>query len=620
MKQPRHVWFVFALALVVAIVGMAWLSLRVTDLERTNTEGAHQAVFEADVRLALRRMDSFLNQLFVEQSAWPYVAYQPSYTIAASDKDVDVASPLMLPNSPLVKLYFQVAPDRTFTSPGVPTRGARPADKAPQLTAQQVAGNTQLLSQLSRLADPETILAHCAPPRPLTAETIAALAAPPQQSLASSLPSEKPANLPEQQLANNEAAPQFAQSSEQQKRGAWEYATRKSRYQSQADNYNVQAQLRDQYNNPAQRTAAQTSALEGPSRPIWIRDELLLARRVNVSDQTVLQGCWFNWPAIKDALRAEVADLGLLGNVDIIPVHDSSKGDPARMLATLDAQLIASPPSLPMAATSLTPVRWALLAAWIALAVAALAAAVLLRGVMALSERRAAFVSAVTHELRTPLTTFRMYSEMLAEGMVSDETQRRGYLSTLKAEADRLFHLIENVLSYARLERGRPSVARSTASLGEMLGPVIRRLAERAARDEMSLEYTMDEKAAATVICTDAGALEQILVNLVDNACKYAAAATDRRIEVTLRRRSQAMEISVSDHGPGVSAVEAGRLFRPFTKSANQAAQTAPGVGLGLAVSRRLARDLGGALELATAAGSGAVFTLTLPLTRDLQA
>jgi signal transduction histidine kinase len=335
-----------------------------------------------------------------------------------------------------------------------------------------------------------------------------------------------------------------------------------------------------------------------------------------VSDQNIVQGCWFSWPAIKDALRTEVADLGLLDNIDIIPVHDASKGDPARMLATLDAQLVASPPSLPFAAAGLTPVRSALLAAWIALAAAALAAAVLLRGVMALSERRAAFVSAVTHELRTPLTTFRMYSEMLAEGMVPDETQRRGYLRTLKTEADRLFHLIENVLSYARLERGRPSAARLTAPLEELLSPIVRRLAERAARDGMNLQYRVDVKAAEVIICTDAGALEQILVNLVDNACKYAAAATDRRIELMVGRGPQTVEISVGDHGPGISSAEAGRLFQPFTKSANQAAQTAPGVGLGLALSRRLARDLGGTLEL-TAVDSGAVFTLRLPISGE---
>ena len=83
----------------------------------------------------------------------------------------------------------------------------------------------------------------------------------------------------------------------------------------------------------------------------------------------------------------------------------------------------------------------------------------LLAGVVALSERRAAFVSSVTHELRTPLTTFRMYADMLARGMVPDAERRQQYLETLRTEAERLTHLVENVLSYARLERGRGGAA-----------------------------------------------------------------------------------------------------------------------------------------------------------------
>src|SRR6185312_16265337 len=87
---------------------------------------------------------------------------------------------------------------------------------------------------------------------------------------------------------------------------------------------------------------------------------------------------------------------------------------------------------------SWSPVRYSLLIAWTAIALATVAVAPVLRCVLSLSERRASFVSAVTHELRTPLTTFRMYAEMLSEDMVPDETARRGYLHTLRVEAERL--------------------------------------------------------------------------------------------------------------------------------------------------------------------------------------
>ena len=80
-----------------------------------------------------------------------------------------------------------------------------------------------------------------------------------------------------------------------------------------------------------------------------------------------------------------------------------------------------------------------------------------------------AFVSAVTHELRTPLTTFRLYSEMLASGMVQDETQKKNYLGTLEAEAGRLSHLVENVLAYARIERGSARAQVESVSIGDVL-------------------------------------------------------------------------------------------------------------------------------------------------------
>jgi signal transduction histidine kinase len=247
---------------------------------------------------------------------------------------------------------------------------------------------------------------------------------------------------------------------------------------------------------------------------------------------------------------------------------------------------------------------------------AAAAAAALLAGVMALSERRAAFVSSVTHELRTPLTTFRMYSEMLARGMVPDAKRRQEYLQTLQREAERLTHLVENVLAYARLERGRrPSASDcvTPAGLLERIGP---RLAARAAHANMQCEVEIAGSCADVPITTDSNVVEQILFNLVDNAAKYARAAEDRRIHVAARCDGRSIEFTVRDHGPGMQ--QGGRLkrIRPFAKSAEESAETAPGVGLGLALCGRLARQLGGRLEIAATEGGGARVSLFLPAER----
>ncbi len=247
-----------------------------------------------------------------------------------------------------------------------------------------------------------------------------------------------------------------------------------------------------------------------------------------------------------------------------------------------------------------------------ALILAALAAAVLLQGILALSERRAAFVSAVTHELRTPLTTFRMYAEMLSQDMVRDETQRRSYLETLQVEADRLTHLVSNVLAYARLERGRPGGRIETVSIEKLLAVATQRLADRAAQANFQLSLETSGDVHQRLVRADPAIVEQILFNLVDNACKYAASATDRTLHLSVAAQNAKTEIRLRDHGPGISAVEQRRLFQPFHKSAREAAHSAPGVGLGLALSRRLARDMHGDLRY-EANSAGACFTLSLP-------
>jgi len=252
-----------------------------------------------------------------------------------------------------------------------------------------------------------------------------------------------------------------------------------------------------------------------------------------------------------------------------------------------------------------------LMVAWGCVIVAAGAVASLLVGAVRLSERRGAFVSAVTHELRTPLTTFRMYTEMLAEGMVPTEEKRAEYIGTLKAEADRLGHLVENVLSYARLEGGRGESRMEPVSLGDIISRCSERLSERSAGAGMELVVEPGD-AGDIVARTDTGAVEQILFNLVDNACKYASPAEDRRIHLSARKEGGRPVLAVSDHGPGVSRSEARKVFRPFSKSAKDAANSAPGVGLGLSLSRSLAREMGGDLKIESAPGGGARFDLYL--------
>jgi C4-dicarboxylate-specific signal transduction histidine kinase len=108
--------------------------------------------------------------------------------------------------------------------------------------------------------------------------------------------------------------------------------------------------------------------------------------------------------------------------------------------------------------------------------------------------------------------------------------------------------------------------------------------------------------------------VEQILFNLVDNACKYAADAADRTIDLTVARVGERLEIRVADHGPGLDPISRSRLFKPFSKSVHEAANSAPGLGLGLALSYRLAKNMNADLRHDWTVKNGAAFLLSLPV------
>jgi signal transduction histidine kinase len=235
------------------------------------------------------------------------------------------------------------------------------------------------------------------------------------------------------------------------------------------------------------------------------------------------------------------------------------------------------------------------------------------RSLIDLSERRIRFVSAVTHELRTPLTTLRLYLDMLTGGMVQDEAKKAEYLHTLNAETDRLNRLVANVLDFSRLENQRPQLHRSTVGVSELLQGIHATWHGRChdAGKELVLENGLE---ADAVIDTDIELVQQIIANLIDNACKYSRDAADHRICLRAKRQGYRLVLEVEDRGPGVARRDRRSLFRAFRRG-RHADVTAGGVGLGLALAQRWAGLLGGSLILRDAlTGSGACFRLEMPM------
>jgi signal transduction histidine kinase len=314
-----------------------------------------------------------------------------------------------------------------------------------------------------------------------------------------------------------------------------------------------------------------------------------------------------NWRSIEPELLDRIKDI--LPGATLEPASDSSPDD-TRRLASIPARLVVPPSAIPAAAVpAITPLRISLLIAWCCALLAAAAVGYLLSATLSLSERRANFASAVTHELRTPLTTFRMYAEMLAAGMIDDPARRAQYLDTLVTESDRLGHLIENVLAYSRLENKLSPRQQPPITVDALLNQSLPALQRRVAQAGAALNVSIPPELAARTIHTDPVAVQQILINLVDNACKFAR--TDIALAISLDDEAHRLSIAITDRGPGLSSGA-----KPFTAFGKSRSDPIPGIGLGLFLSAQLARDIGGDLSHSPAApGTGGVtFVLSLPL------
>jgi signal transduction histidine kinase len=633
LRRPWHIWLVFSVCAAVVLAAMGWVSLAALRLDRAQVESRRLAAFEEDVRLALWRMDSALAPLIAQEAARPWSPYQ------------EYGLPLYTELPLNVLLHFQILPDGSLRSPQVPAaQVAREPGAARDRLEQAANRHTELKGIFEKAALPDLL-----PPVSPTLTPTPPHMAPWQQVIVQqqeeiitqpAQPDQRQAQRAAQQMA---AAPhQVPQDSSrdaarlppvppgapveqqypQQRPGQRQIeADRGSPQGKSVAEFQARSQTYSEFltnvltmeNQPAQPlSAAEVSA--GLFKPIWIDGKLLLARRLAANGQDYVQGAWLDWPGIRRFLLDSVADI--LPAADLEPVVSNPAAGETRLLAALPVRLIPGP--LPAyAGADASPIRLSLFIAWGCVLLAAAAVAALLRGAVSLSERRAAFVSAVTHELRTPLTTLRMYAEMLAGDMVPDESNRRGYLHTLQAEADRLGHLVENVLAYSRLERGRANRTGERMTVSALFDRVSERLAARARQSGLTLRVEPQPAARDAEVEIDAAALEQILFNLVDNACKYAASADEPYVHLEAATDDGHMLIRVRDHGPGINSSSGRGLFRPFSKSAEHAAHTAPGVGLGLALCRRLARELGGDLRLEDANGPGACFVIRLPLARQ---
>lgn len=263
--------------------------------------------------------------------------------------------------------------------------------------------------------------------------------------------------------------------------------------------------------------------------------------------------------------------------------------------------------------------RWQLALALLAVLAAGVAGAMLLlrdaRRTALDARQKVDFVSSVSHELKTPLTSIRMFSDLLATQPDAPAEKRQRYARTIAAEAARLSRLIGNVLNFARLERGAHRLNPELLDVRDLCTRTLESMAPALEQEGFSVAVLLPEE--PVMLTADQDALSQILVNLLSNAQKYGKrpdGAAPGEISLTLSAMPGQVLLSVADRGPGVPAGQEEKIFRQFHRADDAMTSGASGSGLGLTISRALARAHGGNLTCSPRDGGGAVFRLALPL------
>ncbi|UCG49460.1 MAG: HAMP domain-containing histidine kinase [Phycisphaerales bacterium] len=233
------------------------------------------------------------------------------------------------------------------------------------------------------------------------------------------------------------------------------------------------------------------------------------------------------------------------------------------------------------------------------------------RAQIKLAQKKDDFISAVSHELRTPLTSIRMYSEMLEKSWVRSEDKRAEYYRNMRQESERLSRLIENVLDFSRIQRGRKKYVFSVGDINRCVADVVGMMSPYASQNGFSIRTELGEVRPTSF---DADAVTQIVVNLLDNAIKYARNAEDKTITVRTRGEQRLTVIEVEDHGPGVPHRQRERIFEEFYRVGSEATRETTGTGLGLALVKRFARAHNGFVDILGARPTGAIFRVCLAL------
>lgn len=230
-----------------------------------------------------------------------------------------------------------------------------------------------------------------------------------------------------------------------------------------------------------------------------------------------------------------------------------------------------------------------------------------------LSALKSEFISNVSHELKTPLSLIRMFAELLTLGKVKTPEKGREYAAIITREAERLGRLIDNVLDFSRIERGKAAYEMKPADFGEVVERALDFYRYRLEREDRQLIVDVQPEVPQSLI--DDNALTLLVLNLVDNAIKYGGTGPVT-VELRYLAKSDELKLMVRDEGLGIPPEEQRKIFERFYRSRSVRNTNIRGSGIGLALVKHIAEAHGGRVTVESTLGKGSTFAVTLPVRR----
>jgi two-component system sensor histidine kinase ResE len=229
-----------------------------------------------------------------------------------------------------------------------------------------------------------------------------------------------------------------------------------------------------------------------------------------------------------------------------------------------------------------------------------------------LDRLRTRFVSDVSHELRTPLTAIKGFIETLREGAAKDRSTRDRFLETIDRETDRLIRMANELLLLARADVGQLVLRRDEVDLGSVVGRAVLQLAGPASAQDITIRQS--HEGDPIVVLADADRIQQVLINLLDNAVRHTPSGG--AVAVSVRRSGREAMCTVTDTGPGIPREELPHLFERFYRGDRSRVRGAShgGAGLGLSIARALVEAHGGRIWVESEPAQGAAVSFSLPL------